>query len=429
MPPERIPSDLAKLTVPLAGLRPYLRNARRGDTAAITESLRAHGQYRPIVVNRGSVTGRPNEILAGNHTFAAAKALGWEGIAATFVDVDDESAARIVLVDNKANDRARYDERALADLLASLPDLTGTGFVQSEFDELLASLHESPEINGDPDDAPDLPVSAPRCEVGQVWELGPHRLLVGDSTVAEDVRALCDEQHVDLLLTDPPYGVSYRDGAGKQIVNDDLRDGQLQALLTGAFQAAAALLRPGGPFYIFGPSHEQQWAFRAAAKAAGWRIRSELVWIKQSLVLGRSDYQPKHESVLAGYQDLEDEAAEHDVVLYGWRDGAPHPWFGGRKQTTVWEFPKPTRSAQHPTMKPVAMLEQAIKNSTALGDMVLDLFGGSGSTLIACHLTGRVSRLVELDPRYGDVILTRWQDATSVKPVLASTGEPVDFSR
>jgi DNA modification methylase len=422
-----IPVDLRPLAVLVDSLSPFGRNPRRGDLKLIADSLSRHGQYRPIVVNRGSLTGRPNEILAGNHTWAAARSLGWPEIAATYVDVDDDTASRIVAMDNRANDKAGYDDAALAELLASLPDLAGTGFTDAELNELLASLHTEPTINGDPDDVPEAPAE-PVSVVGEVWHLGPHRLLVGDCTDAKAVRDLCDRRSVDLVLTDPPYGVSYVDGDGKKIANDDLRDGALEALLSDAFAIAADLLRPGGPFYIFGPSHEQQWAFRAAARRVGWRIRSELVWVKQSLVLGRSDYQPRHESVMAGYADL-DEVLEHDVVLYGWRNGAPHPWLGGRKQTTVWEFPKPQRSAEHPTMKPVAMLEQAIRNSTVLGDIVLDLFAGSGSTLIACHLTGRVGRVVELDPRYADVILTRWQDATGEKPVRASSGEPVDFSR
>jgi DNA modification methylase len=390
---------------------------------SIAESLAAHGQYRPVVANK-----RTGEVLAGNHTLQAAQSLGWTELAVTWVDVDPEAAARIVLVDNRTSDLGTYDNDILAEVLSALPDLVGTGYVDAQLDALLAD--EEPVALTDPDLAPAVREDAPtRCQVGQVWQLGPHRLAVGDSTdQALSARLFADDGQLDLFLTDPPYGVSYASTDGKKVANDELRDGQLKALLLDAFRIAADRLRPGGPFYIFGPSNAQQTMFRLALMETSLQLRAELVWVKNSLVLGHSDYQLRHESVLVGHGGVEPETPplEHDVFFYGWKDGGPHPWHGGRKQTSVLEYARPRSSLEHPTMKPVAMLEQLIRNSTDEGNLIYDAFGGSGSTLIAGYSTKRVVRMVELWPKYADVICRRFQDHTGIVPVC--DGVRVDFS-
>ena len=417
-----IPATLADLTVPLEQLRHYSRNPRRGRVDVIAESLARNGQYRPVVANR-----RTGEVLAGNHTLAAAQHLGWTELAVTWVDVDEEQAARIVLVDNKASDLAQNDDATVIELLQLLPDLEGTGFYDKDLAALLADTE--PVRLTDPDEAPPVNEGPTRTAPGEVWKLGPHRLAVGDSTDIDLVeRLIAGDAAIDLLLTDPPYGVSYTGAGGMKVLNDELRDDKLQKLLVGAFDQAVAAMRPGAPFYIFGPSNDQQTAFRLAIAEAGLHLRAELVWVKNALVLGRSDYQPRHESVLAGHAPVgpEAEPLEHEVLFYGWKDGAAHPWNGGRRQTTVLEFPKPRKNADHPTMKPVEMLELLIRNSSEAGATILDLFAGSGSTLIAAHGTHRIARVAELFPKYADAICRRYQEHTGVMPELA--GRAVDFT-
>ncbi len=413
-----VPDSLTPLLHPVGELLEYPGNPRRGNTKAVQASLRAHGQYRPIVANK-----RTRHVLAGNHTLRAARALGWTQIAVVWLDVDDEHAARILLVDNKTGDDSTYDDQALVDLLTSLPGLDGTGWSDTELAELLAGLDPEPEQHTDVDDAPDLPIK-PISQPGQVWELGPHRLAIGDSTDPAVLDAATGGRPIDLLLTDPPYGVAYVGAGGMTIRNDDLDPAALRTLLEQALTAAADRMRPGAPFYLFSPSGALETTFRLALPDQ-LGLRQQLVWVKDSLVLGRADYHGQHETILYGWRPTAGEPTEppyevaHDTVLYGWRSGAGHTWEGGRKQTTVWDFPKPRRSDVHPTMKPVAMLEEAIGNSSRPGALVLDGFAGSGSTLIACHATRRRAALVELDPVYADVICRRWEEHTGVRPRLS----------
>jgi len=237
------------------------------------------------------------------------------------------------------------------------------------------------------------------------------------------VERACGGLGVDLVLTDPPYGVSYEGG---RITNDDLRGGALRSLLAGAFTAMRAVMKPGAPFYIFAPTGPSQTEYRLALIDAGLQLRQDLAWVKQSLVRGRLDYQKRHESILGG--DVDPDPVELEVALYGWADGK-HLWRGGRTQTSVWEYAKPRASADHPTMKPVEMLEYAILNSSPAGGLVLDLFAGSGSTGIACHGTNRRAGMVELDARYADVICRRYQEHTGTQPIKAGRKRGTDFTR
>lgn len=396
--------------LPIESLTPFPGNARVGDVGMIAESLRVNGQFRPIVVREGT-----NEILAGNHTWKAAQSLGWSTIKATLVACDDETARRIVLADNRANDLAGYNDALLADLLGSLSSFEGTGFSQDDLATLIASLTPSgaPVALTDVDDVPEAPEVA-QSVLGQVWSLGPHRLLVGDST--GDLTPLMQGDQAHLVFTDPPWNVNYGDVPKgnpmgyktRKILNDN--QGQGFADFCQAFSDQLKIHSlPGAPIYLV--MSAQEWpVIDEALRVAGFHWSSTLIWAKDRLVLSRKDYHTQYEP-----------------IWYGWNDSAPRlvP-VEDRKQSDLWEIARPSRSDLHPTTKPVELVARAVSNSSQRGDIVLDAFGGSGSTLIACHQTGRVARLVELDPRYADVILRRWMEHTGDVPYVEATGQKFD---
>jgi DNA modification methylase len=286
----------------------------------------------------------------------------------------------------------------IGDLNDSGFDLDLLGFSEEEIEDLLAAPIESTEGLTDEDAAPEVQ-ETPVAQAGDVWLLGNHRLMCGDSTDAGSVALLMNGEKADMIFTDPPYGVDYEG------INNDSREG-LADLLENAFQQYAANCKPGAPVYVF---HSDRCAdifhevFRRYC-----HFSSMIVWVKQSLVLSQTDYQ-----------------SQHEPCLYGWLEGAAHPWFSDRKQTSVWQFDK-ERVEGHTTPKPVALIERAITNSSKSGQVVVDLFGGSGSTLIAAEKNGRVARLMELDPRYCDVIVKRWQDFTGKAATLEGDGRTFD---
>lgn len=386
-------------TFKISDLSTYHKNPRRGDVDAIAESLKARGQYRPIVVNIGTHASHDYEILAGNHTYLAAKKLGWKTIQATTVDVDDDQAAQIVLADNRLADLGGYDDETLSALLSDVSSLDGLGWSQDDVDELAAALE--PERDDSEVEDVEVPDDAPqRVKRGEIWVLGEHRLMCGDSTKPEDMRKLLGGGEADLWLTDPPYNVAIIGKTKKHLTieNDSwANDDEFVEFLRKAFVTALDVLKPGCAFYVWFAQTQAE-NFLAAADKAGMTIRQTLIWAKSTFSLGRQDYQWKHEP-----------------CLYGWKDGASHRWFSDRKQTTVLEFEKPARNAEHPTMKPVPLMAYEIRNSSRVGDTVLDSFGGSGSTLMACEQTGRKCVTMELDPHYCDVILKRWEDYTGQK--------------
>lgn len=386
-------------TFKISDLSTYHKNPRRGDADAIAESLKARGQYRPIVVNIGTHASHDYEILAGNHTYLAAKKLGWKTIQATTVDVDDDQAAQIVLADNRLADLGGYDDETLSALLSDVSSLDGLGWSQDDVDELAAALE--PERDDSEVEDVEVPDDAPqRVKRGEIWVLGEHRLMCGDSTKPEDMRKLLGGGEADLWLTDPPYNVAIVGKTKKHLTieNDSwANDDEFVEFLRKAFVTALDVLKPGCAFYVWFAQTQAE-NFLAAADKAGMTIRQTLIWAKSTFSLGRQDYQWKHEP-----------------CLYGWKDGASHRWFSDRKQTTVLEFEKPARNAEHPTMKPVPLMAYEIRNSSRVGDTVLDSFGGSGSTLMACEQTGRKCVTMELDPHYCDVILKRWEDYTGQK--------------
>jgi DNA modification methylase len=406
---HNIAEPIAHLAVPIGDLVPYPRNPRRGNVTAIVESLARNAQYRPIVVNQ-----RNQQILAGNHTWQAAKKLGWTHLAVTYVDVDDQQAARIVAVDNRANDIATYDFAELQALLETLPDLTGTGYTEDELNQLLngQTTVVPPVALTDPDDVPEPP-DEPVAKLGDLWMLGPHRVLCGDSTDMAAVEAMLAGDRADCMWTDPPYGVNYigKTADALTIQNDGAAD--LPELLAGAFTVATAALHPGAPVYVAHPPGALRKQFWTAFEGAGWDLRQELVWIKSAFALGRSDYHYRHEPVMYGFT----------AGGEGRRGRGGDNWHGDNAQDSVFEIAKPSRNADHPTMKPVELMARMIGNSCPVGGLVYEPFGGSGSTLIAAHGLNMTAAVVELDPRYVDVICRRWFEHTGIEPVLADRGE------
>jgi DNA modification methylase len=426
-------ANVAELQVDVSDLKPYHRNPRIGHVAAIAESLEQNGQYRPIVVNR-----RTMEVLAGNHTLKAAKQLGWLTIAATFVDVDDAAAQRIVVADNRLSDIAHNDDRVLAALLQDLDGLTGTGYSDADLAELIAGLAPEPKSLEDAEQIPPTPAAEPTSKLGDVWVLGQHRLVVGDATDADVVGQALDGKPADLVLTDPPYNVAYtgKTADALRIDNDDMSAADFADFLTAALGSMYAHALEGAPIYVFYATAEEI-AFRQSLIDAGWLYKQNLVWVKDRFVLSRQDYHWQHEP-----------------ILYGWKPGAAHAWFGGytpatviddakpvaemtkaelraiveQIQTTTIRAERPARSVDHPTSKPVALLAKLMENSSRPGALVLDPFGGSGATLITADYLGRRCGTVELDPVYADVICRRYQEFSGVTPVLEATGKPHDFT-
>jgi len=384
-------------------LIPYARNSRTHSdeqVAQIAGSIREFGFTNPVLVDKDGT------IVAGHGRVMAARKLGMASVPCLRLGHLTESQVRAyVIADNKLALNAGWDEQMLKSEIAAIKDdgfdIDLLGFSDDELSELLQP--EIVEGQTDPDQVPEAP-EEPATKPGDLWVLGDHRLLCGDSTNFESVNRLVLNQKVDILITDPPYNVAYEGKTEKKlkIENDSMEDGAFRQFLQDVYTAADSVMREGAVFYIWHADSEGH-NFRGAAFETGWKVRQCLVWNKNTLVLGRQDYHWKHEP-----------------CLYGWKDGAAHYWGSDRTQTTVLDFNKPSRNGEHPTMKPVELFKYQIGNSSKPGDVVLDLFGGSGTTAIACEQLGRKARLMELDPRYCDVIVKRWEDFTGKKAVLES---------
>ena len=375
----------------LGDIKPYENNPRvnRDAIGKLAEIIKNLGFRNPILVNKDHV------IIEGHTRWEACKLLGWDTMPCIVEDdLTEEQEKALRIADNKVAEIADWDEEKLKVELDFLKeagfDLSQLAFQDDELDALLGGESVTPgqtEENAVPD-TPEVAVSKP----GEIYVLGDHRLLCGDSTKPEDVSRLVGIEECDMWLTDPPYNVAYEGSDGQKIMNDSMEDVKFREFLRSAFGLAEKALKPGAPFYIFHADSEG-YNFRGACHDIGLRVRQCLVWKKNALVLGRQDYQWIHEP-----------------CLYGWKDGDAHKWFGDRAQTTVMEYNKPKKNDVHPTMKPVEMLVYLLRNSSKRGNVVLDTFGGSGSTLIACEETGRVCRTMELDPKYCDVIRRRWAE-------------------
>lgn len=427
----RVLADKAQM-VALSKLDEFENNSRvhtETQVAQIAASMQQWGFTLPILADESMV------IIAGHARARAARKLGMSKVPVVIAEGwTDEQKRAYVIADNQLAMNSEWNEQLLASEIAGLNsmefDLGLLGFGDAELTRMLEP--DQDEQFGE-DDVPEVPEAPPVSQTGDVWVMGAHRLAVGDCTDPEVVARLCEgDPGVNVLLTDPPYNVDYQSkSTGKKIKNDSMAHGPFLAFLTDAFGAAKQVLRPGAAFYIWHGDGEYGLEFRMAARAVGWQVRQCLIWRKNAAVMGRQDYQWKHEPALYGHDaggepepsDLWEYEEGHDGALYGWTEGEAHKWFSDRKQTTVLDFDKPKKSEDHPTMKPVALFERLIRNSCTKDGIVLDIFAGSGTTLIAAIKRNRVARLCELDPVYADVIVRRYMKFTGLPAVLAETGE------
>lgn len=384
--------------VPLGKLVPYINNARTHSPEQLTKlrsSLREFGFINPVIIDRDY------NIIAGHGRVLAAKEEGIMEVPCVFVDYLTEAQKKAyILADNRMALDAGWNEELLRIEIESLQgedfDVSLTGFEEQELADLFA-------IEGDKaakDDDFELSAALEKAsfvERGDLWIVGRHRLLCGDATRTEDVERLMDGKKANLVVTDPPYGVSFKSSDGLTIQNDSMKDEEFYTFLLTAFQCMAEHLENGGSAYVFHADTEGL-NFRKAFIDIGFHLAGVCIWVKNSLVLGRSDYQWQHEP-----------------VLFGWKKGGKHSWYSDRRQTTIWNYDKPKRNKNHPTSKPLDLLGYPICNSSQENAIVLDTFGGSGSTLMACEQLNRICHMMELDEKYASVILRRYVEDTGDK--------------
>lgn len=387
-------TDLEQNKGQVDGLPSNPRQWGRGELDHLVKSIK---ETPELLEARGLIVwpyGGKYIILGGNMRFSALREMNAKDAPCYVLPEDTpmEKLREIVIKDNGAFGSWDYD--MLANEWDDLP-LTDWGVPAWNTEEVELESVSAKDVQEDDFDEEKDHIEV-RCKKGDVWQLGEHRLMCGDSVSLEDVKKLMGGAEADLWLTDPPYNVDYEGGTkdALKIVNDSMSDVEFRQFLVGAYKAADGVMKPGAVFYIWHADSEGA-NFRGAAKDVGWKVRECLIWNKNSMVLGRQDYQWKHEP-----------------CLYGWKEGAGHKWYSDRKQTTVLEFDRPTRNGEHPTMKPLALFAYQMQNSTKEGDVVLDSFGGSGTTLIVAEQTGRKARVMELDPHYCDVIISRWEKLT-----------------
>lgn len=391
-------------TWPIDRLIEYARNPRKNDHAVdrVAAAIHEFGFRVPVVAKSDGT------VVDGHLRLKAAKKLGMTEVPVVLADdLTEVQIKAFRLSVNKVAEFAEWDNELLSLELEELGelgfDLELTGFTLDEIDAMTPEVIE-PGLT-DEDAVPEVQAE-PVSKLGDVWLLGKHRVMCGDSTSIETVEVLMDGGLADQLVTDPPYNIAYEGGSKKreQIKNDEMDAEAFRQFLRDAFVAADAVMKAGAVFYIWHADSEG-YNFRGACLDAGWQVRQTLIWNKDNSAFGRQDYHWKHEP-----------------CLYGWKAGAGHLWAADRKQTTVISCKRPSKSELHPTMKPVELMEYQIQNNTKGSDAVLDLFGGSGSTLIACEKTGRHARLMELDGRYVDVIVRRWQEFTGKQATHEATG-------
>ena len=375
-------------------LIPYINNARTHSKEQINKlrsSLREFGFINPVII------GRDYGIIAGHGRVMAAREEGINEVPCVFVDHLTEAQKKAyIIADNRMALDAGWDEELLKVEIEALQaeafDISLTGFGDDELSDLFGKDKDAIE-----DDDYDLTAALEKAafvEKGDVWVVGRHRLVCGDATSAEDVALLMDGKKANLIVTDPPYGVSFKSNSGLTIKNDSMKDEEFYNFLHKSFENMVAHLESGGSAYVFHADTEGL-TFRKAFIDAGFHLAGVCIWSKNSLVLGRSDYQWQHEP-----------------VLYGFLKNGKHRWYSDRKQTTIWNFNKPKRNENHPTSKPLDLLSYPIRNSSQENAIVIDTFGGSGSTLMACEQTNRICFTLELDEKYASVILRRYVEDT-----------------
>lgn len=374
-------------------LNPYANNARLNEKAVdkVASSIKTYGFKNPILIDGN------NEIIAGHTRLLAAKKLGLKEVPTILVDdLTSEEVKAYRIADNKTAEYAEWNFELLAQEMEELKladyDLGLTGFDMSEAEKLMDEFNKENESEEDDFDVDGALPENPITQKGDIWLLGKHRLLAGDATNEQDMETLMFGKKARLIVTDPPYNVAY---VGKTkdaltIQNDKMDDEQFYEFLLAAYTRMYEVADDGASIYVFHADSEGL-NFRMAYKESGFKLSQCCIWKKQTLVLSRQDYHWLHEA-----------------ILYGWKPTGSHYWNSDRKQTTVWEFDRPFRSEHHPTSKPVPLISYPIKNSSKIGDIVLDSFGGSGSTLIACEETDRICYTMELDEKYADVIVNRY---------------------
>lgn len=389
--------------IKIESLKPAEYNPRKDlkpedeEYQKIKKSITEFGYVAPVIVNSNMT------VIGGHQRLKVLKELGYTEVECVVVDLDQKKEKALNIALNKIS--GDWDNDKLEELLAELKqtdiDMDITGFSFDEVDEILKDITGSKEDDFDLDQALNE-IEEPISKRGDVWILGKNRLMCGDSTQKEDVIHLMNSQEADMLLTDPPYNVDYEGKTSEalKIENDNMSETEFYNFLLDSFKNMFDSIKYGGSAYVFHADTEGL-NFRNAFKSCGFKLAQCLVWVKNTFVMGRQDYQWRHEP-----------------ILYGWKPGAGHYFVDNRKQSTVLEFDKPSRNAEHPTMKPVDLLVYLIKNSSKENDLILDLFGGSGSTLIAAEQTQRRCYTMELDPKYCDVIIKRWENLTGEKAIL-----------
>ena len=388
-------------SITLSSINPAEYNPRvitKDEFEGLKQSLTTFGQQENLIVNKDMT------LISGHQRLQAMLALGWTEATCNVVDLDKHEEKKLNVIMNSQAIAGKFDELKLAEILEELK-------LDDNYEALRLNKLEPLDLSLDgieEDEPPEISQDPPVSRLGEIYRLGKHWLMCGSATSEDDINSLFQDQKIDLYLTDPPYNVDYT-GKTKdalKIDNDQMDDGEFLAFLADAYRRADEHMKSGAAFYIFHADSEG-YNFRAAVKEVNWMLKQCLIWVKQTMVMGRQDYQWKHEP-----------------ILYGWKSGSSHSWFADRKQTTVLNFDRPSRSSEHPTMKPIEILAYLIQNSSKAGDVVYDGFSGSGSTLIACEQLDRVCYAVELDPRYCDVIRKRyakfigqednWQEITGV---------------
>lgn len=386
-------------------LIPYINNARTHNDEQVSQicaSINEYGFTNPILIDEN------NSIIAGHGRLLAAKKLKMKEVPCIVLcGLTEAQKKAYIIADNKLALNAGWNDELLKIEFENLKeldfDLNLTGFSADEIDEILDNIEDDKEIQEDDFDG-ELP-EEPKAKLGDIYKLGNHRLMCGDSTKEEDVKNLVGEQKMDLLITDPPYNVDYEGGSGMKIKNDNMSGEEFHKFLVKAFTNANNFLKDGGVFYCWHASKEVV-NFHTALEDSGFTVKQELIWNKNSMVIGRQDYQWKHEP-----------------CLYGWKETGSHKWYSDRKQVTVINWDRPTKADLHPTMKPIGLFDYQIKNSSKEGDNILDLFGGSGTTLMACEQNKRNAYIMEFDPKYVDVIINRWEQFTGKKAILIEKGD------
>lgn len=387
--------QLQVIYLPIDELLPDVENAKEHPAEQIEQIKKSITRFKmcdPI-----GVTGEDNLILEGHGRYLALKALGVKEVPCIRLDhlKTKEERDAYSLIHNKLTMNSGFNVELLELKLDNIVDINMEEFGFELPEEETETKEDDFEVN---------PPAKPKTKRGDIYQLGEHRLMCGDSTVLTEVECLMGGYKADLLLTDPPYNVAY-EGKTKdklKIDNDSMGDDEFRQFLRDAFTCADMVMKPGAVFYIWHTDNEA-YNFHGATKDVKWKTHECLIWAKNSMVMGHLDYHKQHEP-----------------CLYGWKDGAGHLWASDGKQTTIINWDRPSRNAEHPTMKPIGLFDYQIKNNTKGGDIVLDLFGGSGTTLMACEQNKRIAYLMELDPKYCDVIVERWEKFTGKKAVLVN---------